>query len=110
MSLNPAGTYALCTILPVIAAATVVTRMRVRLLKKAQFKADDWTACAGMVGNRLAHANSQLIHLWIQKNPSDSLIDCNVGSSGPHHNWNSQRSLRNTYASKSCDWSSRQDA
>ncbi|KAH4217063.1 hypothetical protein HBI81_140120 [Parastagonospora nodorum] len=49
MSLNQAGTYALSTILPVLASVAVLARMRVRMLQKAEFKLDDWTACAGLI-------------------------------------------------------------
>ncbi|KAF2826669.1 hypothetical protein CC86DRAFT_291709 [Ophiobolus disseminans] len=49
MTFNPVAIYALCTILPVTATLAVLARMKVRVLRKATLKTDDWTAVAGLV-------------------------------------------------------------
>jgi hypothetical protein len=52
MSPNPAGLYALCTIMPVLATGAVLARMRVRLLQKSRVQLDDWNAIAGLVSTQ----------------------------------------------------------
>jgi hypothetical protein len=91
MSPNRAGMYSLSTILLALGTATVLARIRVRMLQRAKLQMDDWTALGGLVSLCLSDLACVTIvgQRYRKLTRFFELIDCLMADSRHHRHRNS---------------------